>query len=76
MGANSWATPGWKHNEQPECLFDDDVNDVYDGIICPDTVQVRRIAFHGYTPGIFAGMEMKIAKYEYSLTSGMDDDEL
>lgn len=73
LGENSWATPGWKHNEQPKCTVDDDV---YNGIICPNTVQVRRIAFHGYSPSHFDGMEMKIAKYDSTIVSGKSDEEL
>ena len=34
-GPNTWATPYWRHNEQPEC----EVNRaVYDGIICNSSV--------------------------------------
>ena len=73
LGENSWATPGWKHNEQPECTVDDPV---YNGIVCPNTVQVRRIAFWGGSPSHFDGMEMKIAQYERSDTSEMTPDEL
>ena len=58
LGENSWASPGWKHNEQPECTVDDPI---YNGIICPNTVEVRRVAFWGGLPGHFDGMEMKIA---------------
>ena len=34
-GANSWATPRFRHNEQPECSVD---MDLYDGITCDPTV--------------------------------------
>ena len=73
MGANSWATPSWKHNEQPDCKFDDASVAIYNGIICPDTVQVRRIAFSGYSPSHFDGMEMKIAKYDNHIRDSFDE---
>ena len=41
------------------------------GIICDNSVQVRRVAFFGYTPDHFKGMEMKIAKFENSAISAM-----
>lgn len=31
LGANSWATPYFLHNDQPECITD---LEVYDGILC------------------------------------------
>lgn len=49
-GPNSWATPYWKHNDQPECTVD---REVYDGIICDSRIQIRRIVFHNYQPYIF-----------------------
>ena len=63
-GPNSWATAYWKHNEQPECT----VNlEVYDGITCDSTVQVRRIAFFNMVPTAqFANMNLKIAKADDS----------
>ena len=73
MGPNSWATPYWKHNEQSECTIDDDV---YNGLICPNTVQVRRIAFFGSTPESFFAMEMKILKYDNSIRDSFTEVEL
>ena len=35
LGAGSWATAYFKHNEQPECTTN---LVVYDGILCPNTV--------------------------------------
>jgi hypothetical protein len=49
------------HNEQTECTID---LDVYDGLTCDNTAQVRRIAFHGAAPGTFNNMNIKIAKYD------------
>lgn len=39
LGENSWATPNWIHNRQVECSLDQE--DLYDGMICDNTVQVR-----------------------------------
>ena len=60
---DSWAIPYWPHLDQPECTVDEDV---YNGIVCSNRVQVRRVAFFGYTPDHFLGMEMKIAKLEFT----------
>ena len=60
-GAGSWATAYFLHNEQTECTID---LDVYDGLTCDNTAQVRRIAFHGAAPGTFNNMNIKIAKYD------------
>ena len=58
----SWATPYWKHNEQPECRVDEDV---YDGIVCSPDVQIRRVAFHGYQPSdTFRLMDLRITQLD------------
>ena len=38
--------------------------DAHDGIVCPRTVQVRRVAFHGYEPGSFQHAELRITRLE------------
>jgi hypothetical protein len=35
LGANTWATPYWKHNYQPECELN---MAEYDGLLCNSTV--------------------------------------
>ncbi len=35
LGAKTWATPYWKHNDQPECQ---DQLEVYDGLICNSNI--------------------------------------
>lgn len=65
-GTGSWATSYWLHNEQPECTKD---LVVYDGLICKNTAQVRRIAFYDGLPASLTSMPMKIAKYDDSYTS-------
>ena len=41
------------------------------GIICDSSVQVRRVAFFGYAPDHFWGMELKIARFENSEINAM-----
>lgn len=52
IGAKTWTTPYYKFNDQPECTRNDAV---YDGLVCDNTIQVRRIAFDGYAPTTFYG---------------------
>ena len=74
LGPNSWAVPHWKHLEQPECDIDNLV--LMGGITCSSAVQVRRIAFFGYAPDHFDGMEMKIARFDREDVEAMRDDGL
>jgi hypothetical protein len=69
LGPNSWATPYWRHNEQPECK----VRDEFDGLICDNTIQIRRIVFYNYAPNIFFLMDMKVLQYDDSIIKGMDN---
>jgi len=55
LGENSWFVPYWKHLLQPECEYKEE----WGGIICDNTVEVRRIAFWNM-PENFFGMIMKI----------------
>jgi len=51
LGAGSWATAYFKHNDWPgQCTYDDPV---YNGHICNSSVQVRRVAFYNMTPAGF-----------------------
>jgi hypothetical protein len=60
--ANTYATPYYKHLDQPECTVD---HDVYDGIYCNSDVQIRRVAFHGYEPfHTFRLMDLRIARFD------------
>lgn len=62
MGPNSWATYYYKHLEQPECHVK---KEVFDGVTCNNKVQIRRLAFYGYTPAtVLRGQAMKILKYD------------
>jgi hypothetical protein len=46
---------------------------VLDGYSCDNTVQIRRLAIHGATPGsLFAGMGLKVLKFDDNLFTSMD----
>ena len=61
-GPGSWATPYYKHHNQTGCERN---ASYYGGVFCDNTVQVRRIAFHGTKPAaIFRGMGFKILRYD------------
>lgn len=47
FGSNSWATPYSLHNDWPECVQSETQ---HSGLICDNTVQVRRLAFYGALP--------------------------
>lgn len=44
---NSWATYRYKWNHHKECQY---LLDVYDGVICDNTSQIRRVVFHAGEP--------------------------
>ena len=70
-GPNSWATPYYKHHDQPECEQD---LDVLDGVTCDSTVQVRRVAFHqGIPSGVFNGIGLKVLRYDDDLLAAQED---
>lgn len=61
-GPKTWATPHEKHHELPEC----ETNlDMYDGVVCDSSIEVRRLAFHNYKPGnLLNGMDMLVLRYD------------
>jgi len=60
-GPKSWATPFFKHNEQPECSKDESTNSLF----CDNTVQVRKLYFGSMTPSSrFKLQGMSILKYD------------
>jgi hypothetical protein len=72
LGANSWTTPYFKHHEVAECQFDDATLTLMGGVVCDDTIEVRRIAFHGaQSSSVFRGMELKVAIYDTDITRPM-----
>jgi len=62
LGAKSWATAYWKHNEVPECKVN---MAVYDGLLCNPTVQVRRIVYQNQVPEYtFRLMDLKVIRID------------
>ena len=59
LGPNTWFVPYWNHLLQPECTNKPE----WGGIICDDSVEVRRIALYNL-PGQFFGMQLKITQLD------------
>ena len=57
IGPGTWTAAYWKHLESPECVVD---LDVYDGVVCDETVQVRRVVIYNASPGSLVGKELYI----------------
>ena len=73
-GAGSWAISNtWSHNIwENECWE----NDVYDGLLCANTVTIRRVIFFNFEPGNLADLEMCILKYDPAQTANKTAEEL
>ena len=63
--------PYWHHLDQPECTVD---LAVYNGIVCPNTVQVRRIAFYGYDSTVFDMQNFKVARWDDDIVADLEAD--
>jgi hypothetical protein len=62
LGPNTWATPYKQHHEVPECTTN---LEVYDGVICDSTAELRRVVFYSAKPtNIFNGMHMNVLLYD------------
>lgn len=62
IGANTWATFNYPHLMQKECTLS---KTVHDGVICDNSISLRRIAFHSATPSsLFRGMAQMILKWD------------
>jgi hypothetical protein len=71
-GPNTWATPYKKIHEQPEC---ETLLDMYDGVTCDSTIQLRRLAFWSAKPNLnFEGMSMKVLRFDDSLLGPTAED--
>lgn len=46
---------------------------MFDGVTCDDTVEIRRVAFYGYSPDHFRGMTMNILPYDNAMVLGLAD---
>ena len=66
LGENTWATHYYKYLEQPECMYDEDTLFKFNGVICDNTVQVRRVSMHAIAPDYINGLDLKILKFENS----------
>jgi len=71
-GPNSWATAYHKHNEAwPECSTD---VEVFDGHVCDNRVQLRRIVFYGpEKKDRFMGMAMYILPWDDSILAAQSN---
>ncbi len=69
LGAKSFATPYWKHNNQTGCAFQDSM----DGLICDPTTQVRKILFYNYKPDLLFKRPMKILQIDDDKYGKMSD---
>ena len=69
LGENSWFVPYWKHLLQPECQDKPE----WGGIICDNTVEVRRIAIWGM-PSNFYGMRLKILQFDRATEAAVKAD--
>lgn len=62
LGADTYASANFLHNsEQPECTLDEDQ---FHGVICDNTVQIRRVVFYDYAPEHFKNMELRVLPFE------------
>jgi hypothetical protein len=56
---------------QSECTYD---ADKYDGVICDNSISLRRIAFHAATPASFKMQKIKVAKWETDFEAALKAD--
>jgi len=54
-GPNTFMTFAYEWNRQPECFFDDATLDMYNGVVCDSTVQIRRLSFVASPAYLFMG---------------------
>jgi len=70
-GAGSWASYFYASHLVPEC---EHKQDEYDGVICDNTVQIRRLAFHSAKKaGEFTGMALRAILWDDSVITAMDN---
>ena len=70
LGPGTWATPYFLHNLQPECHH---LQYEFDGLICNSSIQVRRVVFWNYLPGIMTMQPLNILKIDDSVINQMDN---
>jgi len=59
--------------KQDECTFD---ATKFDGVACPSSVQIRRVAWHDYNPSHFDGMGLKIYQWDQDMIDAMTEEEI
>jgi hypothetical protein len=71
-GPESYASFYTLHLAQKEC---ETLLDVYDGVTCDNSVQIRRIVFYGASPGTLFGMGFRVLNWDDDLINGMSEEE-
>jgi hypothetical protein len=83
-GPGSWATYynsetntnayDGKHNlVDPACSADEEV---YDGIICDNSVTIRRVVFYNMSPGNLKGKNLFVLPYDDDIIGGLSEEEI
>ena len=74
-GANSYASFYQYHLMQPEC---EHLEDMYNGVTCNNSVQIKRVAFYGSQPNTESlnGGQLKIIKWDDQIIGNMTDSAL
>lgn len=73
-GANSYTSFFAEHLMQKEC---EHLPEEYNGVTCDNTVQIRRLAFHGATPSSkMKGMGFRVLTWDDDLIDPMSPEEL
>lgn len=49
--------------------------DVYDGLVCDNTIQIRRVAWWSYAPSHFDSANFKVAKWDADFVATLDANE-
>jgi hypothetical protein len=83
MGANSWATPYWKHNHwDGVCEIDTtmiQIGNTYSeemqGLVCPPEVQVRRVAFSLGSPWELFMQGIRIMQWNDAQVAALEADD-
>jgi len=70
-GPQTYATFYYPFHDQPEC---EHKAEEYNGVVCDNTVAIRRVAFHNWMPGgLLSGMGFKVLKYDDEFMGAMDN---
>jgi hypothetical protein len=73
LGPKTWATFYQRsHDYWDACQYDDDLEDKFNGVICDNTVEVRSIKFHSYTPTSMNNKALKVLPYDDDILDSFD----